>query len=202
LTPRQAISLHKAVLWPVLLSTHIIMEGYGIVLIYYFFAQPAFSRKWQSVDTFTLRHKYDECDDSGNSQITAPWQSGLGNAVGCDTIIDAFANGYFCHKFGYRPVLLLPVLLVGKFLCGIQWLQGVFATMAPAYTSEVCPMALRGYLVVYVNLCWAFGQLISASVQSAFSGGNIQWSYQILFAIQWAWPIPLFLILFFAPESP
>jgi SP family general alpha glucoside:H+ symporter-like MFS transporter len=63
-------------------------------------------------------------------------------------------------------------------------------------------MALRGYLAVYVNLCWAFGQLISAGVQSAFSDGTTQWSYRIPFAIQWAWPIPLFLILFFAPESP
>lgn len=74
--------------------------------------------------------------------------------------------------------------------------------MAPAYASEICPMALRGYLTVYVNLCWAFGQLISAGVQSAFSGGTSQWSYRIPFAIQWAWPIPLFFILFFAPESP
>ncbi|KAL1592463.1 hypothetical protein SLS59_009696 [Nothophoma quercina] len=71
-----------------------------------------------------------------------------------------------------------------------------------AYASEICPMALRGYLAVYVNLCWAFGQLISAGVQSAFSSGTTQWAYRIPFAIQWAWPVPLFLILFFAPESP
>src|SRR2546426_91565 len=74
--------------------------------------------------------------------------------------------------------------------------------MAPAYASEVCPMALRGYLTVYVNLCWAFGQLISAGVLSGFSEGTSQWSYRIPFAIQWAWPIPLFIILYFAPESP
>ncbi|KAF3036264.1 hypothetical protein E8E11_004880 [Didymella keratinophila] len=165
------------------------MEGYNIVLVYSFFAQPAFTRK------------YGQCDPSGACQITASWQAGLGNAVGCGTIIGAFANGYFCHKFGYRPVLLaslaficafiaisfsapnLPVLLVGQFLCGIPW--SVFASMAPAYASEVCPMVLRGYLAVYVNLCWAFGQLISAGVQSAFSGGTSQWSYRISFAIQW-----------------
>lgn len=61
-------------------------------------------------------------------------------------------------------------------------------------------MALRGYLAVYVNLRWAFGQLISAGVQSAFSGGTTQWSYRSPFAIQWSWPIPLFLIVFFASE--
>lgn len=63
-------------------------------------------------------------------------------------------------------------------------------------------MALRGYLTVYVNLCWAFGQLISAGVQSGVSSNTTQWAYRIPFAIQWVWPIPLFFVLYFAPESP
>jgi len=172
-----------------------------------FFAQPAFSQKYGTYD-----------QNSNKFQITASWQNALTNAVSVGTIVGAFANGYSSHRFGYRPVLLaslisicafiflsffapnLPVLLVGQFLCGIPW--GVFATMAPAYASEICPLVLRGYLTVYVNLCWAFGQLISAGVQSAFSDGDTQWSYRIPFAIQWAWPLPLFLILYFAPESP
>lgn len=197
----------KAVLWSMLLSTCIIMEGYDIVLMYSFWAQPAFSRKYGDFDITTNTY-----------QISASWQNALGNAVGVGTIIGAFANGYFIHRFGYRPVLLAaliamcgfifisflapnaPVLLVGQFLCGIPW--GVFATMAPAYASEICPTALRGYLTVYVNLCWAFGQLISAGVQSAFANKETQWAYRIPFAIQWTWPIPLFVILCMAPESP
>ncbi|KAF4462674.1 maltose permease [Fusarium albosuccineum] len=197
----------KAVMWSVLLSTSIIMEGYDIVLISSFFAQPSF------------RKHYGEYQPGTDTwQITASWQNGLSNAVSVGTIIGAFANGYFTHKFGYRRVLLaslacicafifisffspnLPVLLVGQFLCGIPW--GVFATMAPAYASEVCPMALRGYLTIYVNLCWAFGQLISAGVQSGFANIEGPWSYRIPFAIQWAWPLPLFAVLTFAPESP
>ncbi|KAF2272710.1 MFS alpha-glucoside transporter-like protein [Westerdykella ornata] len=208
LTAVQAIRLHRnAVIWSVLLSTCIIMEGYDIVLMNSFFAQPAFSRKYGEYQA-----------DSGTYQITASWQNGLSNAVSVGTMVGAFANGWFSHKMGYRPVLLaslallcafvfisffapnLPVLLVGQFLCGLPW--GVFATMAPAYASEICPLALRGYLTVYVNLTWALGQLVSAGVQSAFSDGSNQWSYRIPFAIQWAWPIPLFVILFFAPESP
>lgn len=204
----QAIrSCPNAVLWSVLLSTCIIMEGYDIVLINSFYAQPAFSRKYGDFDARTNSY-----------QISASWQNGLGNAVSVGTIVGAFANGYFTHRFGYRPVLLvslalicafifisffspsLPVLLVGQFLCGCPW--GVFATMAPAYASEICPTALRGHLTVYVNLCWALGQLISAGVQSGFSGTTSQWAYRIPFAIQWAWPLPLFAILFFAPESP
>ncbi len=196
-----------AILWSVLLSTSIIMEGYDIVLVQSFYAQPSFTRRYGDFDAV-----------SGGYQISAPWQAGLSNAVSVGTVIGAFANGYFTHQFGYRRVLLaslvwvvaaifllffapsLPVLLVGELLCGIPW--GVFATMAPAYASEVCPMALRGYLTVYVNLCWAFGQLIAAGVLSGFSTNDTEWSYRIPFAVQWAWPIPLFLILFFAPESP
>ncbi|KAJ5758216.1 uncharacterized protein N7511_006910 [Penicillium nucicola] len=197
----------QAAIWSVLLSTCIVMEGYDIVLMSSFFAQPAFTKRYGS---------YIASSDS--YQITASWQNGLTNAVSVGTIIGAFANGYFTHRFGYRRVLLaslvlitafvfipffaksLPVLLVGEFLCGIPW--GVFATMAPAYASEVCPMALRGYLTVYVNLCWAIGQLISAGVQSGFSEHTSEWGYRIPFALQWVWPIPLFVILIFAPESP
>lgn len=63
-------------------------------------------------------------------------------------------------------------------------------------------MALRGYLTVYVSLCWAFGQLMSAGVQAGFEKNTTEWAYRIPFAIQWAWPVPLFLILWFTPESP
>jgi len=164
LTAMQAIHLHRnAVIWSVLLSTCIIMEGYDIVLMNSFFAQPAFSRKYGEYQP-----------DTGTYQITASWQNGLSNAVSVGTMAGAFANGWFSHKMGYRPVLLaslaslcafvfisffapnLPVLLVGQFLCGLPW--GVFATMAPAYASEICPLALRGYLTVYVNLTWALGR--------------------------------------------
>ncbi|KAH7309836.1 general substrate transporter [Stachybotrys elegans] len=208
LTFMQAIRRYpKAAMWSVLVSGAIIMEGYDIVLISSFLAQPAFRR-----------HYGEYIPSTDSYQITASWQNGLTNAVSVGTIVGAFANGFFTHKYGYRKVLLtslaaicgfifisffspnLPVLLVGQFLCGIPW--GVFATIAPAYASEVCPLALRGYLTVYVNLCWALGQLISAGVQAGFSGNETRWSYRIPFAIQWAWPLPLFAILWLAPESP
>ncbi|KAH8798619.1 general substrate transporter [Xylogone sp. PMI_703] len=197
----------QAIMWSILVSTAIIMEGYDIVLISSFFGLPSFTKKYGSFVNHTSGY-----------QISAAWQAGLSNGTSIGTLIGSLANGYVVYKFGYRKTLLLslflivafifipffapslPVLLVGQILCGMPW--GVFATMAPAYASEVCPMALRGYLTVYVNLCWAFGQLVAAGVLSGFSNGSSEWSYRIPFAIQWAWPIPLFLILLFAPESP
>lgn len=109
------------------------------------------------------------------------------------------------------------MLLAGSVLCGLPW--GVFATMvgdsgsgrrqdrtdisqAPAYASEICPMALRHYLTSYVCLCWALGQLISAGVLNGFQNNDTQWAYRTPFAIQWIWPIPLAVLLWYTPESP
>lgn len=63
-------------------------------------------------------------------------------------------------------------------------------------------MALRGYLANYVCLCWALGQLMAAGVLYSFESWTTQWAYRIPFGIQWIWPIPLFVLLWFAPESP
>jgi SP family general alpha glucoside:H+ symporter-like MFS transporter len=79
-------------------------------------------------------------------------------------------GGWQVDRFGYRNVMLVNMvcmlpsvvlvtfapnqvaLLLGQMLCGIPW--GVFAALAPAYSSELCPIGLRGYLTTYVNLCW------------------------------------------------
>jgi SP family general alpha glucoside:H+ symporter-like MFS transporter len=127
-------------------------------------------------------------------------------------------NGYFASKFGYRYVMIISlvlmtafifivffadtaaVLLVGQILCGVAW--GVFAVVGPSYASEVCPTALRGYLTIYVNMCWAIGQFIAAGVMYALVDRPDEWSYRIPFAIQWVWPVPLIIGCWFAPESP
>jgi SP family general alpha glucoside:H+ symporter-like MFS transporter len=92
------------------------------------------------------------------------------------------------------------VLLVGQILCGLSW--GVFATVGPAYASEVCPTKLRGYLTVYVNMCWAIGQMIASGVLYGLLKRSDQWSYRIPFALQWIWPVPLMVVCWLAPESP
>jgi SP family general alpha glucoside:H+ symporter-like MFS transporter len=127
-------------------------------------------------------------------------------------------NGYFASKYGYRGVMIVAlgfltgfifitffansaaVLLVGQVFCGLSW--GVFATIGPAYASEVCPTNLRGYLTIYVNICWAIGQLIASGVLYGLVGRPDQWGYRIPFALQWIWPVPLMVIGWLAPESP
>jgi MFS transporter, SP family, general alpha glucoside:H+ symporter len=200
-------SNRKAVLWSMLISMSIVMEGYDTVLIGNFFGYPSFQRKYG--------HNYG--GDIGY-QVSGPWQSGLQNAGTVGSFIGAFMNGYFSSRFGYRWTMItalfcmnafifivfftpnLPGLLVGEILCGLTW--GVFATSGPAYASEVCPVNLRGYLTTYVNLCWAIGQFIAAGVLQGLLKVDSEWSYKIPFAVQWAWPVPLMVLCFFAPESP
>lgn len=173
------------------------MEGYDVTLLGSFLGYPAF------------RNKYGEFhNEKDGFQIAAPWQSGLNGISAVGNVIGALLNGYLTAKYGHRKVLMgmlvsltacifivffapnIQVLLVGEFFCNIPW--GVFATSGPAYAAEVAPLALRGYLTAYVNLCWAIGQLISAGVLKGLVNNQTEWGYRIPFAVQWVWPIPLF----------
>ncbi|KAH8703986.1 putative maltose permease [Talaromyces proteolyticus] len=204
----QAINANrKAVAWSMLISLSIVMEGYDVVLIGNFFAYPQFT------------HMYGQ-DYGGKTgwQISTPWQSGLNMSSTIGTIFGGLLNGYMTSRVGYRWVMItslaalnallfivffapsLGVLVAGEMLCGFTW--GVFAIVGPSYASEVCPTNLRGYLTIYVNLCWAIGQFIAAGVLEGLIHRNDEWAYRIPFALQWIWPLPLMVVCFFAPESP
>jgi MFS transporter, SP family, general alpha glucoside:H+ symporter len=57
--------------------------------------------------------------------------------------------GFIAIFFTAKDVVALQV---AEILAGIPW--GVFQTLTITYASEVCPVALRGYLTTYVNLWW------------------------------------------------
>jgi SP family general alpha glucoside:H+ symporter-like MFS transporter len=94
----------------------------------------------------------------------------------------------------------LPVLAFGEAMCGIPW--GAFQTLSTTYASEVVPTVLRPYVTAYVCMCWGAGILLSSGVVRAVAGipGNLAW--RLPFAIQWVWPVPLFIAAYLAPESP
>ncbi|CRG92110.1 Maltose permease MAL31 [Talaromyces islandicus] len=203
----QGIRLYpKAVFWSMLISTCIVMEGYDICLVSNFFGFDTFNRK------------YGVQLPNGKYQVPARWQSGLSNGATVGEIIGLFINGYVSERFGYRYTILaclalvtafisifftaqnVQTLLAGEILCGIPW--GVFQTLTITYASEVCPVALRGYLTCYVNMCWGIGQLIGVGVIKAMLNRDDEWAYRIPYGLQWMWPVPLALGVFFAPESP
>lgn len=207
-TVRQAFQTNKkAVFWSFVISMAIIMEGYDTALIPQFFGYPSFQQRYGQF-----------YPDIGQYSLNGVWQAALSNGQALGVIVGGFINGWASAKYGYKKTMLAAlfwinstifvvffaphiwVLLIGQFLCGLGW--GVFATTGPAYASEVCPLAMRGYLTVYNNLCWAMGQLLANGVLKALVNNKTQWSYRIPFAVQWAWPLPLFILVCFSPESP
>lgn len=189
------------------ISTTVVMEGYDVTLLSSFFGYPAF------------RRKYGEwVNDEHGYQISSAWLAGLNDISAVGSIVGALLNGYLTAKYGHRKVIMgslvmltafifmtffaptIEVQLVGQFFCNIPW--GVFATTGPSYAAEVAPLALRGYLTAYINLCWCIGQFISAGVLKGLVNDPTDWSYKIPFAVQWVWPIPLFIAALLAPESP
>ncbi|TDZ19980.1 Maltose permease MAL31 [Colletotrichum orbiculare MAFF 240422] len=203
----QGIKLYpKAIAWSVLISTCIAMEGYDISLVSNFYAFPQFNRK------------YGVCDAAGVCEVPASWQAGLSNGATVGEIIGLFINGWISERFGYRWTVIgclmlvtaftaifftaqnVQMLLVAEILCGIPW--GVFQTLCITYASEVCPVALRGYLTTYVNFCWGLGQEIGIGVIMSMLDREDEWAYRIPYALQWMWPVPLAVGIFFAPESP
>jgi SP family general alpha glucoside:H+ symporter-like MFS transporter len=157
LSPWQAIKVYPmAIFWAVLVSMCVVMEGYDTILISNFYAYPTFAKKY---GTYFPGVGY---------QLTAAWQAGLGNASGVGAFFGVLLNGYLVGIFGQKRVLLgslialsalifitffapnIEVLTIGELLCGLPW--GVFATIAPAYASEVLPLSLRVYLTSYTNM--------------------------------------------------
>ncbi|KEF58742.1 uncharacterized protein A1O9_06668 [Exophiala aquamarina CBS 119918] len=212
MTVRQAlVAYRKAILWCLAISTCVIMEGYDTNLLGNFYAYPSFQIKYGDYVGVTKQ------TPTGYS-LTAAWQTGLGQGAGCGSIIGTILNGWLVAAFGPRKVLLYTlcvmscflfivffapskqVLLVGQILLGFEW--GIFATTAPAYASEVLPVQIRVYFTSYTNMCFIIGQFISAGILRGLVSRRDQWGYRIPYSLQWAWPIVLIPLIFFAPESP
>lgn len=82
----------------------------------------------------------------------------------------------------------------------VPW--GIFATIGPAYASELCPLPLRAYLTAYTNLCFASGQFIAAGVLQSLIKRGDDWAWRMTFGLQWVWIPTLGIAALFMPESP
>lgn len=195
----------KAIMWSVVVSSSLVMEGFDLALLSSLYALPAFKQ------TFGEYKK-------GTYEIPSRWQTGLTMCVNCGEIIGLQIAGYFADRFGYRRTLAtalvfvacfifivffapsLAVLAVGEILLGTCF--GCFQTMAVNYAADVCPLALRFYLTTYINICWCVGQLIASGVLRAKSNDPTIWAYKVPYAVQWIWPVPILIGIILAPESP
>ncbi|EMC93272.1 hypothetical protein BAUCODRAFT_125144 [Baudoinia panamericana UAMH 10762] len=209
LTLSQALKAYpKAIMWSVLLSTAVVMEGYDTLLVRSYLASPSF------VNTFGNTGSAAD----GTLAITASWQSAVANGAYIGEILGLAVTGILCDRFGNKAVMTgatvmmiafifisffgtsLPVQLVGQILCGIPW--GAYQTITTVYAAEVLPINLRGYLTSYVNLCWVIGQFIGSGVLVGVETRTDVWGWKIPYAVQWVWPLPIIAVCLLCPESP
>ena len=129
----------KAVIWSLVISTCVIMEGYDTSLLGNFYAYPSFQRKFGDFVGVSKQVP------TGYS-VTAAWQTGIGQGSGIGSIMGTIINGWLVTAFGPRKVLLCtlcvmtcflfiiffapnkPVLLVGEIMLGFEWVSGFVST--------------------------------------------------------------------------
>lgn len=204
----------KAILWSFVFGTSIIMEGYDQALLGTLWGYPEFQKQYGR----PVKNRDKNHVGQIVYQVSAPWQSGIQCGICIMSMLGVLLGGHLAHRFGYRPTFIIallsilalvfgtvfsnnmPTLLVAELLIGIPY--GIFSSLGPAYASEIAPLVLRGYLATYINACWLIGQLLAAGVTKGLISRKDQWAYKIPFAIQWAWPLPIMLAVFLAPESP
>jgi MFS transporter, SP family, general alpha glucoside:H+ symporter len=200
----------RSLLWAWFFCIAVVMAGYNAQIITSFFALPAFQHKFGT--------PVDRAGSDGEYEIAAPWQMGLGIGNPVGQAVGALASGLPLEKFGRKKTLAACCLwsvawtFVQFFATDIQMLcageifggavYGFYIVIAPTYASEVCPLALRGFLTTSTNLAFIVGQGLAQGVTAGFEGRMDTWAYKVPFALQWLWPFILLVGLPFAPESP
>ncbi|OBT92053.2 hypothetical protein VE01_09750 [Pseudogymnoascus verrucosus] len=202
------VGFRKAVAMSLTLSLACAIVGYGLVLLASFVTLPVFRRDFACPGASLT----EVC------QIPASWQSSVILGPMAGQIMGLFLSGWVVEKFGYKKTILaalsllsgftfitffatsLPIFLVGSLLCGIPW--GIFQTITTNYASDICPTAIRGYVTAWTNVCWIIGQLGASIVLQVLVKNSTELSYKLPLGLQWAFPLPLFVVAIIAQESP
>ncbi|KAL0931134.1 maltose permease [Colletotrichum truncatum] len=202
----QAVKTHpKACFWAFIMCFTIVMESFDMFLNGNFVAQQAFQKRYG-------------VPVPGGYAIETKWQSALFQAGQCGAFVGVFLAGPVVNRFGYRMATMialvlmnatifisffansLEVLTVGQALEGVPW--GFFIAIGPAYASEIVPLALRGACTATLQMSWSIGSIIVAGATLGYNKRDDEWAWRAPLALQWIFPLPLMVILWFAPESP
>ncbi|KAI0908077.1 general substrate transporter [Ustulina deusta] len=196
-----------ATFWAFVMSSTIIMESYDVFLCNNFIALPAFTQKYGIYDPATQKYV-----------IVTSWQSALQVSGQLGALIGVFLAGPLTSRIGYRWATFialmflnafifvfyfaesLPVIFVSQLLEGLPW--GIFIANAPAYCSEIVPIKLRAPATQMLQMFWAVGSIIVGAVTYVYNPVLNDSAFKIPIALQWIFPTPLAILIFFAPESP
>lgn len=81
----------------------------------------------------------------------------------------------------------LGVLVAGQALEGIPW--GIFIANAPAYSSEIVPLPLRGACTATLQMSWSIGGIIVAAITLGFNSRVDEWAWRAPLGLQWIFPV-------------
>ena len=113
------------------LSLAVVMEGYDTALLGNFYGVPAFARKFG--------HAAGIKDGVQTYEVSANWQTALGNGTAAAQIIGLFINGILSERIGYRKMMMgslifitccifvtffatnVQMLLAGYVISGLPW---------------------------------------------------------------------------------
>ncbi|KAJ4388943.1 hypothetical protein N0V93_006405 [Gnomoniopsis smithogilvyi] len=195
-----------ACLWAFIFCFTIVMESFDMFLNGNFVALKAF------------QERYGELQSDGSYAVATKWQSSLFQAGQCGAFVGVFLAGPITNRLGYRWTTILAlilmnatifisffaesleVLVIGQAFEGVPW--GFFIANSPAYASEVVPLALRGACTATLQMSWSIGGIIVAAATYGYNDRPDQWAWKAPLALQWLFPTPLLILIFFAPESP
>lgn len=196
-----------ACFWAFIMCFTIVMESFDMFLNGNFVALPAFKERYGVVIAGSVE-----------KAIETKWQSSMFQAGQCGAFVGVLISGPITNRIGYRWTTLialvmmnatifisffaqsLEVLVIGQAFEGVPW--GFFIANSPAYASEIVPLALRGACAGTLQMSWSIGSIIVGGATYALNQRNDEWAWRIPLALQWIFPVPLMVILFFAPESP
>jgi len=105
MTTRQALRFYwKSVIWSIIASTVIIMEGFDSLLGNFFVLQP-FLKKYG-----------DWNEELGKYVITADWQMGLTQAVSVGCIVGVIGGAWQVDRLGYRWSMISNLIALSGFI--------------------------------------------------------------------------------------
>ncbi|KAK2071665.1 hypothetical protein P8C59_006071 [Phyllachora maydis] len=199
-----------ACLWAFTFCFTIVMESFDMFLSSNFVALTPFQRRYGvEVDASTNPPTY---------AIETKWQSALFQSGQCGAFVGVFLAGPITNRLGYRWTTILALILMnatifvsffadslgvltaGQALEGVPW--GIFIANSPAYASEVVPLVLRGATTATLQMSWSIGGIIVAAATYGYNSRDDSWAWRAPLALQWLFPTPLLILVFFAPESP
>ncbi|KAJ4369830.1 hypothetical protein N0V83_005594 [Neocucurbitaria cava] len=195
-----------ACFWAFVFCFTIVMESFDMFLNGNFVALTAF------------KERYGVPVAGGSKAIPTKWQSALFQSGQCGAFVGVFLAGPITNRLGYRWTTLLglvlmnatifisffaqslKVLVIGQAFEGVPW--GLFIANSPAYASEVVPLVLRGACTATLQMSWSIGGIIVAAATYGYNKRTDEWAWRGPLALQWVFPLPLMVLIFFAPESP